>query len=94
MSEKTTAAKIELELDNGTTLSFAVERNHYIAFVNAASKNSFNAMNNLLAASVTPASREALTELLQNPANVPELVAAVMEEYKPDVAVTVKKRSK
>ena len=89
---KNTAANITLDLDDGRTLRFAVERQHYIAFINGASKNAFNAMNNLLAASVTDDSRELLTELQHNPANVTDLAGELLELYKPDVAVAVKKR--
>lgn len=90
---KNTAATITLDLDNGSQLSFAVERQHYIAFVNSAGKNAYNAMNNLLAASVTDDSRELLTELQKNPANVSELAGELLEMYKPDIAVAVKKRN-
>lgn len=89
---KNTAVNITLELDNGTSLHFAVTRPNYVSFVNGVSKNSFNAMNNLLAASVTDESRPLLTELQDNPANIPELAGELIELYKPDVAVAVKKR--
>ncbi len=88
------AARIELGLEDGTTLAFNVKREDYIKFINGASKHSFNAMNNLLAASVDAESQAALAELQKNPANVPELAGALLEEYTPDVTVAVKKRSK
>lgn len=88
------ATRITLELDNGAELHFDIQRQHYVAFINSAAKNSFNAMNNLLASSVAEESRPLLTELQGNPANIPELAGEVIELYKPDVAVTVKKRGK
>lgn len=91
---KTDAAMIEIELDNGKTLKFEVRRQDYIAFVNSAGKNPFNAMNNLLASSVADESSELFTELQANPANVTTLAGELIEQYQPDVAVVVKKRSR
>lgn len=85
---------IDLELDNGTKLLFNVKREDYIKFINAANKNSFNAMNNLLAGTVDDDSQAALAELQKNPANVPELAGELLELYKPDITVAVKKRRK
>lgn len=83
-----------VELDNGTNLVFEVKRQDYINFVNMASKNSFNAMQNLLANSVTDECEKALQDLIANPANVTEIASEVVQDYKPDVAATVKKRKR
>lgn len=83
---------VELDLGEGNELTFNVERKAYIDFLNSSTKNPFNAMQNLLASTVSDQSSAQLTPLLTNPANVPELAGALLEEYKPDISVTVKKR--
>lgn len=91
---KTANQDIVIELGNGTALSFSVERQHYISFVNSSNKNPFNAMQNFLADAVIEDSNDDLNALIANPANVTEIAGAVLEEYKPDIQVTVKKRKK
>lgn len=83
---------IELSLEDGTDLTFTIKREDYIRFVNGALKNPHNAQHNLLAATVDPEQKATLTEMLENPANVTELAAALLEDYKPDIAVVAKKR--
>jgi hypothetical protein len=85
---------ITVDLDNGTSLVFEVKRQDYINFVNGSVKNTFNAMQNLLANSVTEQSEEVLQDLIANPANVTEIAGEVIQDYKPDVAATVKKRKR
>lgn len=83
---------ITLETGDGTEFTFDVKRDDFIKFVNSAMKNTFNAQQNLLASTIVQEHRDALTALMDNPANVPEFCGALLEEYKPDVSVVVKKR--
>lgn len=85
---------ITLETGDGVEFTFEVKRDDFIKFVNSAMKNTFNAQQNLLASAIVPEHRDALTTLLENPANVPELCGALLEEYKPSVTVSVKKPKK
>ena len=87
-----TSQIIDMELESGERLAFEIKRDDYVKFVNSALKNPFNAQQNLLVSTVVAANKEALNALLDNPANVTELCGALLEDYKPDVAVAVKKR--
>lgn len=90
--QKNNVQEITVELEGRDDLYFDVKRQDYINFINGGAKNPFNAMQNLLANSVRAESQSGLDELLGNPANVPEIAGAIIEDYKPDVAAVVKKR--
>lgn len=95
MDKQTNTGEKTIEINTGDDdMTFVVGRDDYIKFVNGATKNSFNAMQNLLAATVVKDDEQKLSQLVANPANVTELAGAVLEQYQPDVTATVKKPSK
>lgn len=92
-SKTTGTQDIALELSDESTLNFSVTREDYIKFINDTNpKEKFNSMHNFLMRTVVEDDKPRLRELLLNPANTSELLGEVIEEYKPDVEVVVKKR--
>lgn len=84
-----------LELNDGTEIHFTVTREEYIKFTNEMQpQKKYPAMFNLLMATVHVEHKEKLGKILQdNPPSVIEYCGYVMDDYKPDIAVTVKKRN-
>lgn len=92
---KADAQHIELELSDSSKLTFHVDTDDYCKFVNETMPNNkISPMHNFLVRTVDDADKERLQELLKNPANTTTLAGEVLEEYKPDIQVIAKKRSK
>jgi hypothetical protein len=85
----------ELETEAGEKLQFFVTRENYIKFINEIQPNKkYPAQFNFLMACIHKDQKERLGEIFQNnPQCVPEYMGYVIEDYKPDMAATVKKRN-
>lgn len=84
-----------LELNDGTTLAFTVGKKDYIRLTNDLMPGKMHGPQfNFLTATVQKDKKEWLAGVLDNnPQLVQEFFKLVFEEYKPDTALTVKKRN-
>ena len=90
MSER---REITLELGD-KEFTFTLTPQDVTKYFNAMTQNNKVApANNLLTTTVAQEQRAALKPLLGNPVFVMKLAGALMEEYSPDVEITVKKPS-
>ena len=79
----------------GVDLKFDVTDDNYSAFINGSmATDKIQAMNNLLIMSVISGSRDSLNDILngrKRPSKIIAICAALIEEYDPDLDVTIKK---
>lgn len=77
---------------NGQDIAFNVSVDAYNAYVNEMMPNNKVApSHNFLMRTVAGENREALTEVLKLPGAPIELAGAVVEAYRPELSITVKK---
>jgi len=85
--------EIELEIGNNE-FTFELTPQDVTKYFNAVNQNNKVApANNLLVTTVKQEQRASLKPLLANPVMVMQLAGTLLEEYGPDVEITVKKPS-
>lgn len=86
---------IEFELENGDALAFNVTLTAYNTYLNKTMPNNkIQPAHNFLMATSTDETKPVLRELLKQPGAAMMIVAEVLEEYQPDINLTVKKSKK
>lgn len=86
MSEKLIEMKIA-----GKDVSFSPNVTAYNKYINDITMgNKISPAHNFLVRIVTPETKEALTELLERPGAALQIVGKVLDEYTPELEITVK----
>jgi hypothetical protein len=86
MSEKLIEMKIA-----GRDVSFSPNVTAYNKYINEITMgNKVSPAHNFLVRIVTPETKEALTELLERPGAALQIVGKVLDEYTPELEITVK----
>lgn len=86
MSEKLIEMKIA-----GKDVSFSPNVTAYNKYINDITMgNKISPAHNFLVRIVTPETKETLTELLERPGAALQIVAKVLDEYTPELEITVK----
>lgn len=86
MSEKLIEMKIA-----GKDVSFSPNVTAYNKYINEITMgNKVSPAHNFLLRIVTPETKEALTELLERPGAALQIVGKVLDEYTPELEITVK----